>query len=140
MIVLDTNVISELMRADPDPIVFAWTAAQPRNTLYTTSVTCAEIMTGIALLPEGRRRTDLAQLAADLFSKDLGGRILPFDADAATRYSEIVVSRRSAGTPIAVFDALIAATAVTAGAAVATRDRRGFEGCGLILIDPWTAS
>lgn len=138
MIVLDTNVISELMRSDPHPDVLTWAAAQPRTTLYTTSITRAEIMTGIALMPEGRRRTALADLAIALFSKDLGGRILPFDADAADRYSEIVATRRAIGAPIAVFDAQIAATAAAAGAAVATRDVGGFRDCGLTLIDPWT--
>jgi predicted nucleic acid-binding protein len=71
-----------------------------------------------------------------MFNEDLGGRFLPFEAMAATRYSEIVVSRRSAGAPIEAFDALIAATASVAGAAVATRDVAGFEGCGLVLINP----
>lgn len=137
MIVLDTNVISELMRTEPHPVVFAWIAAQPRASLYTTSVTCAEVRTGIALMPDGRRKGVLADLAAALFGKDFGGRILPFDADAAARYSEIFARRRSAGTPITVFDAQIAATAAVAGAAVATRDTGGFEGCGLTLIDPW---
>ena len=140
MIVLDTNVLSELMRTNPHPAVLAWIAAQPRALLYTTSITRAEIMTGIAVMPEGRRRTALASLAAALFADDLGGRTLPFDAEAAERYSAIVATRRASGAPIAVFDAQIASIAVAKGARVATRDAGGFQGCGLTLIDPWTAS
>ena len=137
MIVLDTNVISELMRSQPHPLVLAWTASQPRASLYTTSINCAEILFGISAMPKGRRRTALANAAAVMFNKDLGGRILPFDAAAAARYSEIVVNRRRAGAPIEAFDALIAATAAVAGAVVATRDIGGFEDCGLALINPW---
>lgn len=140
MIVLDTNVISELMRSQPHPAVLAWVAAQPRAALYTTSINCAEILFGIRALPDGKRRAALAESAAAMFDEDLGGRILPFDAVTATRYSDIVVSRRLAGAPIEAFDALIAATACAAGAAVATRDVGGFEGCGIALIDPWETS
>jgi toxin FitB len=140
MIVLDTNVISELMRSEPDPTVFAWAAAQPRASLCTTSINCAEILFGIRALPDGRRRTALADAAAMMFDEDLGGRVLSFDAAAASRYSEIVVTRRRAGAPIEAFDALIAATAYIASAAVATRDTEGLEGCGVTLINPWEAS
>jgi len=137
MIVLDTNVISELMRSQPHPAVFAWAASQPRASLYTTSINCAEILFGIRALPGGRRRTALANAAAAMFDEELGGRILPFEAAAAARCAEIVVDRRSFGAPIEAFDALIAATASVAGAAVATRDISGFEGCGLSLVNPW---
>jgi hypothetical protein len=139
MIVLDTNVISELMRSEPHPAVFAWVAAQPRESFCTTSFNCAEIFFGVRALPEGKRRTALFDAATMMFEEDLGGRILAFDAAAANRYSEIVVARRQAGAPIEAFDALIAATAYIAGAAVATRDISGFEGCGLTLINPWAA-
>ncbi|MGA8907218.1 MAG: type II toxin-antitoxin system VapC family toxin [Acidobacteriaceae bacterium] len=140
MIVLDTNVISELMRPQPEPAVLNWVAMQPRATLYTTSINRAEILFGIEALPEGRRRAALADAAAAMFDEDLAGRVLPFDAAAASRYAQIVVSRRLAGTPIEAFDALIAAAAFVAGAAVATRDVGGFEGCGLTLINPWEAA
>ena len=139
MIVLDTNVISELMKSEPHPAVFAWVAAQPPSSLYTTSITCAEILYGIRALPEGKRRTALADAAAMMFDEDLGGRILPFTALAASLYSEIVTSRRQAGVPIEAFDALIAATAAAAGAAIATRDVGGFDGCGPEIINPWEA-
>ena len=138
MIVVDTNVISELMRGKPHPAVLAWVAAQPRALLYTTHINQAEILYGIGALPEGRRRMALAATA--MFAEDFAGRILPFEAGAAARYPEIVLARRHAGNPIEKFDALIAATALAAGASIATRDTGGFAGCGLMVINPWTAS
>jgi predicted nucleic acid-binding protein len=139
VIVLDTNVLSELMRAEPAAAVFAWVAAQPRASLYTTSVSKAEILYGIAVLPEGRRRAVLAAAADAVFADDFVGRVLPFDEAAAVHYAEIVALRRGEGRPIEAFDAQIAATAIVAGADVATRDVRGFEGCGLTVINPWEA-
>jgi predicted nucleic acid-binding protein len=139
VIVVDTNVISELMRGEPHPAVLAWVTAQPRALLYTTHVNQAEILFGIAALPEGRRRAALAAAAEAMFAEDFAGRILPFEARAAARYPGIVLARRRAGNPIEKFDALIAAIALAAGAEVATRDTGGFAGCGLTLIDPWTA-
>ena len=127
------------MRSKPHPAVFTWVSAQPRATLYTTSVTEAELFYGIHALPEGRRRNDLAESAEALFAEDFAGRVLPFGRSAARRYVEIVLLRRHAGQPIEGFDALIAATASVAGAAVATRDIGGFAGCGLTLINPWDA-
>jgi len=138
MIVLDTNVISELMRAEPNPTVMDWIAAQPRTTLYTTAVNQAEILYGIMALPEGARRSGLAAAAEAMFAEDFPGRVLTFDSAAAVRYAEIVTTRRRAGAPIEGFDALIAATALAAGASVATRGTAGFEGCGLTLVDPWS--
>ena len=140
MIVLDTNVLSELMRPDPDSTVAAWIDAQPRASLYTASVCQAEILYGIEAMPEGRRRSTLVTLANTLFEEDLADQILPLTAAAAVRYGRIVVSRRDAGKPIGAFDALIAATALVAGASIATRDIDGFEGCGLTLINPWQAT
>ena len=135
MIVLDTNVISELMRAEPDARVLAWVAAQPRALLCTTHINQAEILYGIAALPEGRRRAALAVAAEAVFAEDFAGRILPFGAAAVARYSDIVLARRRAGNPIEGFDALIAATALAAGAGIATRDSGGFADCGLTLIN-----
>ncbi|MGH7106757.1 MAG: PIN domain-containing protein, partial [Acetobacteraceae bacterium] len=128
MIVVDTNVISEMMRGEPHRAVLAWVAAQPRTRLYTTRISQAEILYGIAGLPAGRRRNALAAAAGAMFDEDFANRILPFEAGAAARYAEIVVARRQAGTPIEKFDALIAATALAAGASIATRDRDGFAG------------
>jgi len=137
VIVLDTNIISELMRPQPNPAVVAWVAAQPRSSLYTTSVNEAELFYGIGAMPEGQRRTGLAASAEALFAEEFAGRVLPFNGAAARRYVDIVTARRRAGKPIEGFDALIAATALVAGAEVATRDVGGFEGCGLTLINPW---
>lgn len=137
MIVLDTNVISELMRSLPHPNVVAWIAAQPRDDLYTTSVNEAELLYGVAALPEGRRRSGLATAVEALFAEEFSGRVLPFAGNAARHYAEIVTVRRLIGQPIEGFDALIAATALSNGAAIATRDIGGFSGCGLSLINPW---
>jgi len=139
MIVLDTNVISELMRPRPDPTVVAWVAAQPRATLYTTGINQAEILHGVAALPAGRRRAALAAIADAIFAEDFAGRILSFNSRAAPYYAEIVTARRRTGNPIEGFDALIAAIARAAGGDVATRDVGGFHGCGLTVIDPWAS-
>ena len=135
MIVLDTNVLSELMRSQPPPVVVAWVAAQPRATLFTTSVRKAEILYGIAALPKGQRSAALVVM----FTEDLDDRILPFDSVAPVHYPEIVTTRRRAGASIEAFDAQVAATAVAFGADVAMRDVSGSEGCGLTLINPWAA-
>ena len=131
MIVLDTNVLSELMRSEPAEAVFAWVSSQPRATLYTTSVNKAEILYGIAVLPERRAA------AGAMFADDFEGRVLPFDEAAAVHYAEIVAARRREGRPIEAFDAQIAATARVAGAGLATRDTGDFAGCGLTLVNPW---
>ena len=140
MFVLDTNVISELMRPQPDPVVFAWVATRPRDTLYTTSVSEAEVFQGVATMPEGRRRDVMTALAEALFAEEFAGRVLPFAGTAARRYVEIIVNRRAAGRPIGGFDALIAATVLAAGASMVTRNTGDFEGAGLTLINPWNAA
>lgn len=139
MIVLDTNVISELMRTEPHPRVLAWVAAQPNALLYTTHVNQAEILDGIAILPEGRRRAALADAAEAMFAEDFAGHVLPFGAAAACCYPTLMAARRRAGNPLQGFDALIAAIALAAEASLATRDIGGFVGCGLTLVDPWAA-
>jgi predicted nucleic acid-binding protein len=115
-------------------------ARQPRALFYTTYVNQAEILYGIGALPEGRRRTALAAAAEAMFAEDFAGRILSFEARAAARYPGIVLARRYAGNPIEKFDALIAATVLAAGASIAARNAGGFGGCGLTVIDPWTAT
>src|SRR5947209_5658860 len=119
------------MRPEPHPAVFAWVSAQRRTLLYTTNINQAEILYGVAALPAGRRRAALAAAAEAMFAEDFSGRVLPFNATAAARYPEIVLTRRRAGNPIDGFDALIAATALAVGAKLATRDSAGFAGCGL---------
>ena len=128
------------MRSQPAPAVFAWLAVQPRAELYTTSVNKAEILYGIAALPDGRRRAALAVAAEAMFTDDFAGRVLPFDEEAAVHYAEIVAARRREGRPIEAFDAQIAATARVAGAELATRDVGDFAGCGLTLVSPWDAA
>lgn len=138
MIVLDTNVLSELARPDPDAVVLAWVAAQRRAELCTTAISEAELAYGLALLPRGRRRDALAQATARLLGEGLGGRVLPFDRTAAAAYGEFAAERRAAGKPVAAADAQIAATARARGAALlATRDVGGFQGCGVRLVNPW---
>lgn len=139
MIVLDTNVVSELMRREPEDAVVRWVAAQPAPSLYVTSIAQAEILHGIALLPAGRRRTAIQEAADAMFAVDFRERILPFDSGAARAYADVAAKRRRAGRPISHFDAQIAAIALSAGAAMATRNVADFEGCGLRLVNPWSA-
>lgn len=139
MIVLDTNVISELMKPHPSPAVVSWVAGQLRSELFATSVTKAEILLGIASLPTGRRRAGLAEAAERLFASLMVDRVIPFDADAAEHYAEVVIGRRRIGRPIAIADAQIAAIALASNAAVATRDVADFEGCGVAIVNPWEA-
>jgi len=137
VIVLDTNVLSELMKPAPDAKVVAWMAAEAAPTLYTTSITQAEILHGLMLLPRGRRRNALEAAATSMFAEDFSGRILGFGPEAAPRYAQIASDRRRAGRPISHFDGQIAAIARVAGAALATRNVSDFEGCGVTLVDPW---
>lgn len=139
MIVLDTNVLSELMRSAPAEIVMRWVAAQPLASLYTTSITQAEILHGIMLLPAGRRRNALETTAEAMFGEDFRGRVLPFGSKEAHPYARIAVERRRAGRPISNFDAQIAAIARSAGAAIATRNVADYDACGVEVINPWDA-
>lgn len=118
MFVLDTNVVSELMRDTVDPDVLAWVNAQPTNDLFITAVTEAEVHVGIARLPVGRRRADLDAAAASVLEGFFTGRVLPLDSAAAQEYAAVVSERNAAGRPIGAFDGLIAAIARAHGAAV----------------------
>ncbi len=137
MIVLDTNVISEMLRAQPNPRVTEWLAAQPMASLFTASLVQAEILYGIAILPRGRRQVRLASVVAPIFEDDLRGRVLPFDAAAASHFAEIAAARRRKGRPISQIDAQIAAITRSRGAKLATRNIPDFADCGVELIDPW---
>lgn len=137
MIVLDTNVISELMRAEPAPIVVRWVDAQPAASLYATSLAQSEILLGIALLPRGKRREALSTAAAAIFEQDFAGRVLPFGSDAARAYADLAAARRRAGRPISTIDAQIAAIARSRDAKLATRNVADFDGCHVDVIDPW---
>ena len=137
MILLDTHVISELMRTEPAQIVLDWFGQHDAADLFISAVTEAELRTGVAILPEGQRR-DRLQLAIDaMIEQDFQGRILPFDSPAAKAYAEIAAQRRASGRPIADADCQIAAIARAANAPVATRNVKDFDGCGIRLIDPW---
>lgn len=139
MIVLDTNVISEMLRPAPDDHVTAWLASQPASALFTTAITQAEILYGLALMPSGRRRQKLVAAIRPIFDEDMNGRILPFDSDAASFYADIAARRRLAGQPISHGDAQIAAIVGSRGGSLATRNFRDFTGCGIEVIDPWRA-
>lgn len=139
MIILDTNVVSELMRPTPDGAVARWVADQQATTLYTTSITQAEVLHGILLLPAGKRRAALEAAAEAMFEKDFGGRVLPFGGDAARAYAQIAAHRRRSGRPISNFDAQIAAITRTARAAVATRNVGDYDDCGIKVMNPWNA-
>jgi toxin FitB len=134
---LDTNVLSELLRGQPDAAVLAWFARQSADALHVSAVTQAEMLLGARLLPAGKRRTRLEQALDAMFSEDFGARLLPFDSAAAIAYAPIVALRRAAGRPIAQFDAQIAAIATSRNLRVATRNPADFEGCGLALVNPW---
>ena len=139
MVVLDTNVVSELMRDDPHADVLVWLDDRPTRELFVTAVTEAEVRTGIAFLPEGKRRRGIAEAAHRAFSGLFAGRVLPFDSAAACAYAEIAAARRAAGRPVSQADGQIAAIARSRGMAVATRNIRDFADTGIDLIDPWAA-
>lgn len=137
MIILDTNVLSELMRATPARGVLTSLARFPAARLHVTSITVAEVMTGLALMPLGRRRSSLEKAAQEMFDEEFSGRTVPFDDLAAHRYAAIVAQRTKSGRPIATLDAQIAAIAFGRGATLATRNGADFLDCGVEIFDPW---
>jgi predicted nucleic acid-binding protein len=139
VIVLDTNVLSEVLRPIPDAKVRRWLERQAGAAMFTTAICEAEILYGIALMPAGRRRRALEQAAAAIFQEDFAGRILPFDRAAAREFAGIAAGRLAAGRRIGDFDAQIAAIARSRGAVVATRNVADFSDCGIDVIDPWKA-
>lgn len=138
MIVLDTNVLSEAMRPSPAAAVAAWLARGSANDFYTTAVTEAEILLGIAIAPDGRRKREIAE-AAHRITVLFSGRILTFDSAAAKVFADIVAQRRRLGRPINDFDAQIAAITRSHGMALATRNTSDFDATGITIIDPWVA-
>jgi predicted nucleic acid-binding protein len=141
VILLDTNVLSELMRPIPDPHVLRWVDAFPEWEVWICAVTIAEIRLGIALLPAGKRRDLLLRLAEQMFKEDFCDRCLPFDCQAAAAYAIVVAERNRRGLPVSVEDAQIAAIAITAELVLATRNTKDFSGIeGLKLVNPWTES
>jgi predicted nucleic acid-binding protein len=140
LVLLDTNVLSELMRPAPTEAVTDWVASQALETLCTAAPCQAEILAGIAVLPEGRRRDALAAAADGMFAEDFAGRVLPFDDPAARAYATLFAARQQAGRPAGTIDLMVAAIARSQGAAVATRNGPDFAGCGIAVIDPWQAT
>jgi predicted nucleic acid-binding protein len=138
MIVLDTNVVSELMRPGPDDNVLSWIDRHPAETVFVTATTLAELLAGLARLPEGRRRFALETALTRLRDRLFTGRILPFDQSAAEQFAEISARLRAKGRAISLFDAQIASVALAHGMSVATRDITPFVDAGLQVIDPWT--
>lgn len=137
MIILDTNVLSELTRISPSAKVFTWMALQPPSSIFTTAITQAEMLYGVELMPKGRRRTALLAAVEQMLEEDFADHIMPFDGDAAVSFGWIYASRRVMGKPIFQADAQIAAIAHSRGAALATRNTADFEHCGIKLLNPW---
>jgi toxin FitB len=137
VIILDTNVISELVRPAPSPVVLRNLRLLPSHDLYTTAITEAEIRFGLAILARGRKHSAPRNQLELILGQEFAGRILPFDSAAAGAYAAIVASRRLAGQPISVFDGQISAIASIRGATLATRNLRDFRGLRFPLLDPW---
>jgi toxin FitB len=137
MIILDTNVLSELLKPQPSPQVIDWVPKQPASELFTTAITESEIFLGIELLAVGKRRAALLRAAEAMFRQDFGGRIFGFESEAARLFATITAHRRALGRPINHADAQIAAITRLQGAKLATRNVMDFNDCGIGLIDPW---
>ena len=138
MVILDTNVVSETMQPEPSAGVMAWWSRQAEGgEAYVTSITVAEVLYGIELLPAGRRRAALLAGVEKMFSGVFAGHILSFDEGAARMFAPVAAQRRGQGRPISEFDAQIAAIALAHGATLATRNVSDFEGCGVKLVNPW---
>jgi toxin FitB len=136
MIIVDTNVVSELMKSSPSEPVIEWVRARTGSELFTTSITLAEILYGIARLPDGRRKELLRTTASEVFAS-FEDQVLPFDSSAATHYADVVEGRDQIGLPIDGFDAQIASICRAHGAALATRNVKDFRQTDVNLIDPW---
>ena len=137
MIVLDTNVISELARQAPDPGALSWLDSLEVSDVATTAVTAAELRYGVARLPDGHRKQELTVVIRGILTEDFHGRVLPFDERASVRYADIVAARQRIGRSIGVADAQIAAICRDLDGILATRNTADFEETGIELIDPW---
>jgi toxin FitB len=140
MIVLDTNVVAELMRREPQHNVVEWIDARMTEDLFLTATTASELLFGVARLPDGKRKVDFAHQLNELFSTDFANRILAFDAIAAGHYEDIAASRERLGRPIGMADAQIASVCRSFGAILATRNTADFEETGIDLVNPWEVS
>ncbi|WP_309615338.1 type II toxin-antitoxin system VapC family toxin [Salinibacterium sp.] len=141
MIVLDTNVVSELMHAEPDVHVVSWLDAQQASTLCITAVTAAELFYGVERMASGKRRMRIASAIADMLEFDFADRVLPFDVSSSLEYGRIVGQREQLGHRIGMADAMIAATALSTGASLfATRNTKDFTDTDLRLVNPWISA
>lgn len=139
MIVLDTNVVSALMRSEPEHAVVAWLDQQPAESVWTTAFTVSEVRMGLALLPEGRRRERLDVAFRLMLAEDLAGRVLPLDRAAAEEAGRLAARRQREGRSVELRDAQIAGIVLARRACLATRDTRHFADAGIALVDPWQA-
>ena len=139
MIILDTNVVSEPMKANGAASVVDWLDRQAAETLYLTAVNLAELLVGVETMPIGKRREGVGAALATLIAKLFGARILPFDEDAARTYATLVARARAKGVALSVADAQIAAIAASKEFTVATRDTAPFVAAGVPIVDPWRA-
>jgi predicted nucleic acid-binding protein len=137
MMILDTNVLSEILRPAPDVRVTDWLEAQSRSALFTTTITRGELLYGVWLLPDGRRKTALLDAVQAIFTTDLTGQVLGFDSEAADSYAQIAATRKKAGKLISQFDAMIAAIAQSRGATLVTRNTKDFVNIDIQIINPW---
>jgi hypothetical protein len=137
MILLDTNVISEAMKPAPEPMVMAWLNSQNTAELWTSTIVMAELYSGLELMPAGKRQLQLVERAELMFDRFFGPRILTLDLPAARAYGVVLKARRAKGLSIDGMDALLAATALSNNAALATRNASHFQSCGIRVLNPW---
>lgn len=137
MFILDTNVLSELLKPLPDAAVVEWVEKQPRSQVFTTAITQAEIAYGLALLPKSAHRQKLSSAALAIFDEELADKVLPFDYRAASHYGDIAARRRAAGRPISQLDAMIASIVHAHQGSLATRNVKDFVDCEIAMINPW---
>lgn len=140
MIVLDTNVVSELMRRVPDDAVVDWVDRYPSDEVFITAVTAAELSYGLERMPDGQRKSVLAVKVSEMLTEDFQGQILPFDGVAAAYYGEIAAAREEQGRPISMADAQLAAICRRFAACLATRNTKDFVETGITLLDPWAGA
>jgi len=139
LIVLDTNVLSVLMQREPDPVVVAWLDSLPVESVWTTTVTVFEVRLGLEILAAGRRRSQLEEAFEKAIEEDFENRVLTFDQPAAEAAGRLAAERRCAGRSVEIRDIQIAGIVKARKATLATRNVRHFEGCGVALVNPWTA-
>ena len=137
LLILDTNVISELMKPEAEPAVLAWFTRHTQAQFATTAICQAEILGGLAMLPDGKRRRSMLAAAQEIWDIDLEQRVFTFDSPSAQAFADILRRRKKAARPIQFVDAAIAAICATHKAAIITRDTAGFESCGIKVINPW---